>query len=410
MNGLDQCIGREHRLDEVARAVRAYVQHLRPAVSGAMLVTCSDESERECADAFQQGVVSDLLPSLKFARRASFRTATLGGRYEWGSVLLAEHHFATAASHRAFKVMVVKIHAHVSVREEGEETVFGRMSRYDKESAYCGALHALLEGQRGPAFLEQLRETFQSEGLDRIERLNDEEQVPAAYRSLYAAVVSARLQARMAFLEVQDRAPASPTHYLILPTVTLNRQRHDTELLCGIYQADRRTSSPVYTYRGLGDDPALYQMQGTGRALHVVGPGCEQVRDARDHRQIISQAARQHPTAQLAGHPKLIELAKHAHQRTADQTPSKPILQAMLLLVGELTPVPVALFLFGSGLAGIYHAFRAHRLAGAGKDREEAAERIIRDVQRSLETMSPEQADRTLEALLAYVAHVQPAA
>ena len=44
----------------------------------------------------QNGVVSELLPALKFGQRSCFRIASAGGRYEWGTVRIAEHQLVQA--------------------------------------------------------------------------------------------------------------------------------------------------------------------------------------------------------------------------------------------------------------------------------------------------------------------------
>ena len=62
MSSLAQHIGKENRLDEHARALREHMDHLHAGAHGAFHMTCSDESERECIDAFQQGIVNALLP------------------------------------------------------------------------------------------------------------------------------------------------------------------------------------------------------------------------------------------------------------------------------------------------------------------------------------------------------------
>ncbi len=98
MDSLYRIIGSERSLHEVARTIRGEVQSLRAPVVGAALLTCSDESETECADAFQRDLVNPLLPSLKFSKKAAFRTANLGGQYEWGAMALAEQHFAIPPS------------------------------------------------------------------------------------------------------------------------------------------------------------------------------------------------------------------------------------------------------------------------------------------------------------------------
>jgi hypothetical protein len=256
-------LGVEHTLDDVSWALRYYVGALGAPVVGAVHVTCADESERECSDSFQRNFVNVLLPDLKFAEKAAFRLSNLGGRYEWGAIAMAERHFATPESRGAFKVLLVKINAHVAVTGSGEAARFGPMQRYDTTSTACGALHALLEGGQKP-FLNDLRHAFQSDGRRRLEMLLDPQQVEPARRTFFAAVVNAQLQARRAEREIYQHMPASPTLYLISSCVTLNRAgQRDSELLCGFGTIDQRTDSRTVEYTGLGDDPTRYRIRHT---------------------------------------------------------------------------------------------------------------------------------------------------
>ncbi len=254
---LSALIGREHRLDEVSHIIRAAVCDLRPAVVGAHQINCSDESERECVESFHQIVVRDLLPELKFHSRSSFRTVNLGGRYELGSAALAEDHYATSESADAFKVLVIKINAHVSVVEENGELICGRMERYERESVYCGALHALLDGASG-LFLDELRTSFQ-QGIDRVAMLTDPQQVAPKHRALFAAATSASLQSARAAADVLQHRGHTPTVYLICGAVTLNRHDDDTELLIDVQTIDERNDRE-HLRTGLGDDPRRYRL------------------------------------------------------------------------------------------------------------------------------------------------------
>lgn len=394
MNTLDSFIGHEHRMDEVTRALRAHVQSYRAPVVGAVHITCVDESEGECAEAFDQGFVSDLLPALKFSRKSCFRVATGGGRYEWGGIRVAEPHFALPSTHGSFKVMMVKVNAHVSLDEGREGPRFGIMQRYQQDSTYCGALHLLLEGSFAVPFIGELHEAFCSDGLDRVALLTDESQVPKMVRHLYAAIVSARLQARRAILDIQDYTPASPTLYVVAPCVTLNRQGLDTELVCGIYHADHRGSKREVTYQGLEDDPRAYRFEYLHRRITVRGEDTSRVRDARDHRELVREQVP--PAMPGTLDTRWSHLAESIRQGvTVEQ--AKPLLQAALLVLGEVAPIPTALVLFGSGASGVYDIYRAQRLAAQGTIDDGKA--IIRDVQRRLDHLPPDQAQATLEAL-----------
>ena len=139
----------------------------------------------------------------------------------------------------AWKLIVVKVNAHVAVKKVGGRRVYGVLERYGRSSPCCGALAKVLDGDVHP-FAEPLREAFGSEGKDRLGSLLDPAQVDPAVRALHAALASARLQARAVMLDIQDHPAASPTLYLVLPCVTLNDPGPDGEILCGAYLADRR--------------------------------------------------------------------------------------------------------------------------------------------------------------------------
>jgi len=190
-------LGREGKLDDLNWALRHYVGSFEAPVVGALHVTCADESECECSDAFQRYFVNLLLPDLKFAEKAPVRLSNLGGRYEWGALAVAEQHFATPPSRHAFKVLLVKINAHVGVIGTGAAARYGQIQRYDAESTACGTLHALLAGEQKP-YVNDLRHAFLSEHHDRLSPLLDPHQVDPKFRGLLAAITSARLQARRA--------------------------------------------------------------------------------------------------------------------------------------------------------------------------------------------------------------------
>jgi hypothetical protein len=260
VESLKSRIGRESDLAQVAWSLRDVAQSIRAGVVGGYHVTCSDEAEAECARAFQRLFVEQLLPGLKPDVRAPFRTATLGSRYEPGAVRIAEENFAAAESRAGAKLLVVKINAHVGVRPAGDGFEYGWIDRYDRPSACCGALARLLEDKRLPA-VDELREIFRSGGVDRLAVLRDPSRVPTAHRALLAAVVNARLQARRAAEDIQGHRPGTPTTFLIVPCVSLNRPGPDTELVVGEYGIDWTGASATVAYQGLGDNPASYRVR-----------------------------------------------------------------------------------------------------------------------------------------------------
>lgn len=269
MESLRPYVGKEHALDDVNHALAAAIRRWRPAVVGALHVTCADESEWECADSFQRICVTDLLPPLKFAERSAFRLSNLGGRYEWGALPVAEHHFATPETRDAFKVLLVKVNAHVAVQGNGPASRFGRMTRYDHESPACGALHALLSGAEDRPFLRELRAAFGEDELDRLAVLRDEGRVEPRFRALFAALVNARLQARRVEAEAARHSPLTPTRYVVAACVTLNRPQRDTEFFCGVSIIDRGLPEAGSSRHGLGDDPRRYRVRFEQGRLHI---------------------------------------------------------------------------------------------------------------------------------------------
>ena len=265
---LKRLVGREHRLDEVAHEIKNAVQGLSPAAVGAHHINCSDESERECSEAFHSIVDRNLLPAMRYWSRAAFRTINLGGRYEAGSLAIAEEHFATAKAERGFKLIIVKNNSHVSIAQDAERTVFGHMDRYDRDSRFCGALHLLLSGATGGA-LDELGALFRAGKLDRVAILNDERYVEPRLRALYAAIVNARLQAGRIATEAKGHEAHGATLYVILPAVTLNRQDADTELLAGVLTVDTRGKRIARKYFGLGADPRKYRFKQAAGAIAI---------------------------------------------------------------------------------------------------------------------------------------------
>ena len=383
---LAELLGKETAIEDVAHTLRHLTQELNPATVGAMLLTCSDESEGECIEAFQRHFVWHLLPALKFGKRTAFRGATLGGRYEWGAARLAEQHFATRESADSFKLMVVKINSHVS---RDEKMKYGEMERYHVPSHYCGALRQLLDGRHGPA-VDDLRHTFSSEGLDRLALLR--EHVPEALHPVAAALVNARLQARKAVLDIQDFEPHTPTFYLIMAAVTVNHPGFDSELICGTYLIDRR-GEPTDEYRGLGDDPSKYAFEHVHGRLVVRDDHIDRPREVRNHRDLIREAWQDKKPGALSAVRDVRAKRKKGHL-------AKPLLKTLILSLSEVAVVPAALFLFAEGLVGIHHAWRAHRLAKKA-DAHEDAKLLLREFEEKLEHLPPDRAHEVLDALVA---------
>jgi hypothetical protein len=396
MKRLHALIGIEHDLSEVCRELKAVVRSLSPQAVGALLVTCSDESEFECADAFLRGFAQETLPRLKYGERVPFRIANPGARYEWGGAPIAEEHFATPESERGFKVVVAKINGHVAVTRAGGEVRFGSMARYGAESTYCGAVHAVLGGGHGP-FVRSLRETLQSDGHDRLAALRDPARVDPALSPFYGALVNARLQARFLVQDIQEHTPCTPTLYVVLHGVTLNKPGPDTEVLGGVYTIDRR-GKPRDRYRGLGDDPAAYTFEHDIGRLHVRDPEVDTERTARDHRKLAHERLATWRERAAEALPALRRTLTQA--RRGPQSTGTLALHSLLGALAAVAPVPLALALAAQGLAGVYEL---HRLGNAPGDpaQAERAQDVIETVRSRVERMPPEEAARVLNALVA---------
>lgn len=267
MHSLSHLIGIESSLPEVARAIHGVAESFELPVAGAYHVTCSDETEWECAEVFDKAVAERLLPALKPDHRAAFHTMNLGGRYEPGAIRVAEEHFALSDARRTTKIMVVKINSHVGVRSTPDGPAYGSLVRYGADSHCCGALAAMLEGAKGPA-LDDLRATFRDGGVDRIAMLCDR-RVRASDRALLAAVTNAQLQAARAVDDITERRPAAATLFLVIPCVTINRPDDDTELVVGQFVVDATEDPAVVRYRGLGDVPLAYRLIQTKEGIVV---------------------------------------------------------------------------------------------------------------------------------------------
>jgi hypothetical protein len=260
LESLKSRIGVECDLAQVAWSLRELAQSVRAGVVGGYQVTCSDGAEWECVDAFQRLFVEQLLPGLKPNSRAPLRSINLGSRYEEGAMRIADEHFSVPEALETAKLLVIKINAHVGVCAAGDGFEYGWLLRYHRRSACCGALARLLEGNRLPA-LDELRESFRSGGADRLAILQDPRRVPPPYRALLAALVNARLQAQRAADDIQKHRPETPTTFLVVPCVTLNRPGPDTELVVGEYGIDWTGPAASVVYQGLGDDPAAYRIR-----------------------------------------------------------------------------------------------------------------------------------------------------
>ena len=449
MEHLYWAVGRERSLRELTQMLYFDIRSYTGVLVGALHVTCADETEAECAEAFQQGFVQYLLPQLKFARRSAMRVSNLGGRYEWGSIGIADMHFALPETITPPpRLMVIKVNSHVALEDAGpldtpsgfaqrqplqrppspvatavvqtvppvgvgDEAIvwdgergfrLGAWKRYGRPSACCSALHSLLQGGHEP-WVEELREGFQSEGKDRIAALNDSQVVDPAYRPLFAGIVAARLQARKAVLDIQELHPTTPIRFVVLPCVTINRHERDTEILCGIYTIDPSAPEPV-TYFGLGDDPAAYRARVQNRQIQVADDELGTKRLGRNHRAIVRSEYQSRRGGRRKIDDKRLDRIREdiARDRHRNHQHARQLLRIALPVLAEVMPVPAAILLFAEGAVGIHHAFRAHRLAREMEGSEDAR-KILAEMHDRIDQLDPARAEALIELLMREYQH-----
>ncbi|GAB6186400.1 hypothetical protein [Thermopirellula anaerolimosa] len=267
MEELLALIGLESELHTATSALRRTVERDRPAVVGALHVTCSDEAEWETAAAFQRDFVERLLPSLKTGQKAAFRSVNLGSRYEAGACGVMVDHFAAAeAEHSApdgLQTYVVKVNAHVGLLETADGPVFGQFLRFGRPSSCCGALTAAVGGNHSmPAFAEIANSlsTIPDDAAAYVQ-----ENVPQSLRMLYFAVLHAQRQAYSASLELAravSELREKRVRCYVAAGVAVNRSGPDTEVVVGVTRFDKApgaTPSEPESH-GLGTDPRRYRV------------------------------------------------------------------------------------------------------------------------------------------------------
>ncbi|MCH9023238.1 MAG: hypothetical protein IID32_10820 [Planctomycetes bacterium] len=401
MQDLYKLVGKEHPLVKVSQALQFFATSMNPSVVGAIQITCADETEFECIEAFQQGFVRFQLPRLKFNLQRPFHLTNLGGRYEWGAVRVAEQHYAVQRSSDKPKLLVVKINAHVGLEVTDSTYCFGKIKRYGQESTCCSALSELLHHAPDP-FTVQLKEDFHSEGIDRLESLGDEKIIDPGHRALFAAIVSVRLQGRKVILDIQDYTPVTNTTYLVLSCVTINRiDRVDTELVCGCYRAVNAGKQQEVRYYGLGDNPADYKIDYKDRGLSVSDSPLASDRPARNHRQMIREQYERKSGGKSipVKDERLVKIGHEFARNKSHKKLNRSLLKALLLILSEVSPVPAAVLLFAHGAAGIHHTFTVHRLAKEFEGSQQARE-ILSEIHGQVDQLDPDEAEALIELLM----------
>ena len=272
--------------------------------------------------------------------------------------------------------------------------------RYGRDSTSCGALNALVAGKRSP-FLDDLQEAFDSEGRDRLAALRDGRRVEPLFRPLAAEVVSARLQARKAVLDIQDHAPAQPTFWVVLPCVTVNRHAQDTEIVCGVYAVDGRDGERVVTYSGLGDDPAAYRIERVDDRFTVTDDQVGITRSGRNHRQMVLGLVPAPPDHSRDPLDERLSEVRQDVQKDAGQAHHDPqgLLKRVLSIYAEIAPVDAAGLAFAHSIAAIHHASTVHALADP-QTGDTRAKLILQEVYDQIDHLDDRRAELLLGLLI----------
>lgn len=387
MKRLQALIGSEQELKATARAFKLDAEDEKAQLYGAMLLTCADESECECAQSFQETFVNPLLPKLKYAHRAPFRMATLGSHYEWGAVTLTDNHFVSPEHLDKARFIGIKINAHVA---RTGDTAYGEKERYGIPSYYCGALRALLEGVTNP-WLDRIRAAFESEGIDRLDIIHNK--FSEKLKPLIAGIVNSRLQARKASIEIQSIAPVGPAVFVILTCVTLNVDEADSEFVTGMYVIDRRGTEINQKYFGLGDDPSKYEVLHEDGRLKVQESSPFSAREARNHRTLAREAWAKQRSANSA-------VIDDIQRQSGDASKAQELLHSLVDAMSAQDPSAGALLLFSKGAVGLHNLWTMHQLILNPREHETAAETMIQECRQAIGRLSQEQAQQQLEKLM----------
>lgn len=414
---LDACIGREVFIGDVGRALVRVVAGARPDHVSSLHVTCSDGLEKDASRYFKDTVARDITPAGD-RDWAPLRTANLGGRYEWGSGGVSFSHFDGEGAH----LQVVQVNAHVGVIREPAGPKFGFYERGPRHSMTCGALSLLLAGQAGP-FLDELREAFASEGLDRINLINTE--IPAEHRALFAAVVQARLQARRAYLDLGRARGASergPDKLLVVAMVSFNQRGADHEMCIGHYAGARNDDgSMTAVWTGLGDDPRKYVFTQdlAGVVISQDGPQKRAARGPKVHRELVLEdlaeeiecpepppveegtgVAFEEPPARLGSQAQATLDQLDGWLNDPEHPWSSLAVKGACIALTEALAVPAVVTLFAGGALAANHAFRMQRIARGGAHEHEVEE-LAHEATRDLASRDPEEAKSILASATA---------
>jgi len=125
-----------------------------------------------------------------------------------------------------------------------------------------------------------------------------------------------------------------------------------------------------------------------------------EVREARDHRQLVLERWRQRRNKPAPQDERLTRIREDVKRdRHHDHRHAKMLLRIAIPVLAEVAPVPAAIILFAHGAVAMHHAYRAHQLANevAGSDE---ARLILDEIHDTIDDLEPEKARVLIEQLM----------
>ncbi|MCR4318589.1 MAG: hypothetical protein NUW37_19785 [Planctomycetes bacterium] len=347
---VQKCVGREMPLKDWRGQLASWVQSFRAKNVGAHLITCSDESERENTNAFNEIIADTILPKLKQGLSSPFRTANLGSRYEWYSIRIAEDHFAGFSKDP--KLMLISFCSHAGKYTLDDRPAFGQFFRYSTPSSACGAINAFLSGSHLP-FTIDYDAALGMFGVDRKSMLLNPKVVRERHKSLYTAIATTGLQTMMLLIDIFDYAEQTQTMYLITNVVTINQPGEDTCIVCGLHLAEKSEGAMDVRYFGIGDDPSRYRIADKGGLVTITrADGFVDFAERIDPREVALSYLRPSVNLSAGGRSALRKLTSLVSQR---QRPTAREVSQSLLTFLEADTVHALFYFYLAGLLDVHY-------------------------------------------------------
>ena len=410
MRELESLIGRQTALDQIHGVVRRTAQGIERGLEyGVCLVSCSDEFQGELRSRFDRDVARPLSSPMVVGRRGVFSLSNLGARLEPGAVAVANDHFTVESRHTGAKLLLIKIAAHVGMRTQGHETVWGEVDRFGQPSPCCAALSMVINppviaGAMRYPWLEDLQAAF---GARRTEALQAE---PGPFRMVKAAVIHAVLQAENAVTDLFRAPPQTETHLLVVPIVVIDQQGPEDAIVAGVHHLFAKDGNlDIVHGAALRTTPEALGVESQGGRLRVSTTE-DTPAPPIAARAPVSESEEGAPGPSRGGRQQqLPEVAEHLEQareelRSLQQRPhlarvyARPLLRGMIQGLSMIAPeVALAAMALEGGQAAL-RTERLRKLLASGPSTDEAR-RVLHDVEAEIQQLGHRAAQEVLDLL-----------